>query len=260
MAEREQVLPEAEQFSPKNRLRILGKLYKHYLLERRADDIVGYGRNTGYYCDFYEFCLLEYIREDFMVRYCGSEGLNFPNGESLGKFLAQLGPHWYNSRTSISSLDLAHFKTWAEQSMIALNYQQLPVRLFEVTDWNWKQVEKMEEAVRLDEDWLEKWTAPGRAMYQAAKNSQRELAFMHAQRMAGWRDGSWPAARAAVQACGWIVVEDLMPQHGYNQGNPFIPLIEIMRRGGELIGPVQRRTGLFGPQIKELVISYRKES
>lgn len=39
-------------------------------------------------------------------------------------------------------------------------------------------------------------------------------------------------------AAAWTVVSDLMPQRGYNRGNPFEPLVRIYEFGCWPIGPV----------------------
>lgn len=144
-----------------------------------------------------------------------------------------------------------------------INAKPLPLRITR-EDWD--------KALDIARNALEYWARASTSPYKeesAARNTAHQvaqdtfrspawnIAYSITLRVAGYssnrRDLSYLDARsAAVDAATWITVEDLMPQHDYDKGNPWQPLFEgIYDKGYWFIGPIDRKSVIFVPPIKK---------
>lgn len=195
-----------------------------------------------------------------------SQGVEaFPNGKKLGEFLAELNNiRWFQPQ---SQLNREYLQKLSSQVHSRFNLPDLPLKIIE-ENWNAAR-ETARSAIRgifLDETWGVVLDEARGVARETARNLARRV-VLKAARGAAWsmtrgvarsvvRSAAVDAALDASWGAEWIVVEDLMPQRGYDKGNPFEPLMEIYELGCWPIGIVPDSTGkeeivVFIPPIQK---------
>lgn len=161
------------------------------------------------------------------------------------EFLARVkNINWFKPK---ETPDKSLLEQFVQQYFSCLNLPPLPIKLIEK---NWSKAGavrngELEVAWHAagDKTWRVAWDTGLMATRDSAGEMARD-AVCGAARNVPWtarrvaRGAEWDATRDAVQCARWIIVKDLMPQEGYNKGNPFEPLIEIYKLGCWPIGIV----------------------
>lgn len=245
-------------------------------LEKQNPDLSFDGEPT-YYKIFERIRSLTQPEQEKLLVGFYTEGVkDFPNGKTLGKFLARVNNiDWFKPK---ETPDQSLLEKLVQQHLSCLNLPSLPVRLIK-KDWGKAGVARGMALLGAAGD-MARNTALGAVLGVArdtALNTARDTArdtALGAARGTTW-GAVWGTARgaargmahpgaavawfaagdAACEAAGdaaWITVEDLMPKYSYyryNKGSPFEPLIKIYERGCWSIGVVN-----ILPGKKEFVI------
>ncbi len=179
-------------------------------------------------------------QEKLLVGFYSQKVEAFPNGEELGKFLARINNiSWFQPEIQP---DRESLENLCRQTLSRLNLPDLTLRIIK---------EAVARDTALDATLDVAWDAVQNAAWGAARSATLDAAW-GAARSAEWNtapargatlDAAWGAARIAARGAEWIVVKDLMPQGGYNKGNPFEPLVEIYELGCWPIGIVSDQNG-----------------
>ena len=186
------------------------------------------------------------------------------NVRGLAEFLARLkNIDWFKPK---EMPDQSLLEKLVQQHFSYLNLPSLPIRLMEK---NWSSAGVVWNG-ELEAPWIAAGDATWSAAWDAARSSIRDSAgemarsaVQGAARNVTWmarkvaRGAEWGATRNAVQGAEWIVVKDLMPQRGYDKGNPFESLIGIYELGCWPMGivPDQNRKKefvIFIPHIQKI--------
>ena len=216
-------------------------------------------------------------QEKLLVDFYSQKGEAFPNGAELGRFLARINNiSWFQPK---SPPDRKSLEELCQQVLSRLNLPNLTLRII-------KEARGVARGTTWGATWEATWGADRCAAWDAARDAARNEAWgaaCEAIRCAAWevdRCAAWDAASGAAwgAACDaasdvtwgaaweaasdvtwgaeWIVVKDLMPQRGYDKGNPFESLTEIYELGCWPIGTVPDQNGkkefiIFVPPIKK---------
>lgn len=198
-------------------------------------------------------------QEELLAGFFTQRVENFPNGEKLGKFLTKINnialfqPQREPNAEILQRLSNQYFQR--------IKTKTLPLRIIR-EDW-----EKAREAARIAlhfygkklTPYQEEFTAGTKMRIAAEKTSRFEafrITWLIVHEMATWDythiDWYLDARTAATWAATWIIVEDLMPQYGYDKGNPWEVLFEgIYDKGYWFVGPVKGESVIFVPEIKK---------
>ncbi|OGD85838.1 hypothetical protein A2Z23_02150 [Candidatus Curtissbacteria bacterium RBG_16_39_7] len=199
-------------------------------------------------------------QEELLVSFFTRKVENFPNGEKLGHFLTKINNiGWFEpqeepdhetlqklsdefySRQNLNSLPLKIIKgdwptAWSLQRDIIQNPIWFPTR-------NVSRATALDLAKIMAHDmvWNETFNETWNQIRKKISNVTKTGSFDVANRI----------VQDAVNAAEWIVLEDLIPQKGYNKGNPFELLFDgINDKGYWFVGPVKGRSVIFVPEIR----------
>ena len=182
-------------------------------------------------------------QERFLVQFCVAVG--FPNGERLGQFLGRV-----NSQLPLPEPSETQLQKWVNEHLAAINQFTMPIRIIQN---------------KLDDTWLgrektwtgtagKKWNDALEEVYKIATEKERWLRIFHTASTIGQVAGSRPWAQYSARCAGWIVVEDLMIKKGYENGNPFLPLVLMGRSRYIPLGPTEIRANLIMKEHEEFVV------
>ncbi len=192
-------------------------------------------------------------QEKLLVGFYSQKVEAFPNGEELGKFLARINNiSWFQPEIQP---DRESLENLCRQTLSRLNLPDLTLRIIKEARWytargaargaaRYAAPDATRDATRDAARGAALFRARDAAQY-AARYAARDAARKAAREAvldAEW-DAAWSAARDAARGAEWIIVKDLMPQRGYDKGNPFEPLIEIYELGCWPIGIVPGQDG-----------------
>lgn len=175
--------------------------------------------------------LMAYPREtqtSFMERLIGPQGTNFPNGEKI-------------ARTYVEVIN----NTWSQPEAPDQNW------IVQMTASHLRALEIPFISSRLKQrDWRDAMNRTDMAMRRAARENDRgEYSYVTRQMHRLSQSDSWQLyeillnrglnafdfnvnfAPVIERELEWVVVEDLMPQYGYPDGNPFEPLRKLYQAG-----------------------------
>lgn len=230
-------------------LRAAGRLARLQIPELRKDKTFRRTIKEGCYADVARALrqLPTSQREQFLE--LSLEKARFPHHGELARLFADLtDPHfpWFAPTQQPKPERLQQL---ASQHLRALNLEPLAINLLR-EDWiaattvRWFAAREAQEAAGVVAARYAAGNAPGYAAWVAVDTAEAVARFT----------AKSAAAIDAAGAARWIVVQDLMAQQGYPNGNPFLPLMEIYRQGCWPIGQVrqdEREFIIFVPPLKQ---------
>jgi hypothetical protein len=204
----------------------------------------------------------------------GPEGANFPHGEELGVFLAEVNNiRWFSPE---EKPDEKFLQQMVDKNLKALNRETLPIRLI-VSDFKAAmKARKANDSVSLipwqvnsyPESENRAWGAVLIATRGAGAKTDLAREVVWQEAMCG-REALFDAIKTlptsvtrsvilsstvvTARCAAWILVQELMPQRGYKDGNPFAQLIEIYKIGCWPIGVVRGEFVIFIPPTQKAV-------
>lgn len=191
-------------------------------------------------------------QREFLVKVCGEEGANFPNGQKLGELLVELNNiPWFRPEVEP---DMSFLQEQVELHFLALN--SLSPHLIYLIKHNWAAA----SGVLVDGDtsvaeWDTQWATDGVVDKQVAGWRARDTAEAATAYDAAEIVDSRAVLKArdvAKWAALWVVAGDaLMSQKGYLYGSPFKPLIKIYGKGCRPMGVVSRNRTLRELDIED---------
>lgn len=185
-----------------------------------------------------------------LTYFFGHKGVNFPNGEDLGRFLAGVNNDDFFNPTQEPNSDIVQSLVYAYLG--ALSLEPVPVELARARlsknhslddlrnslAWNQAQDSMLSAANLAGRDVVQtEVERAGRdfvniALYDLQKRYIPRPALRKIARPHHEAPAILDEVRQDVQmACQWIVVLDLMAQEGYTGGNPFIPKVKLDELG-----------------------------
>lgn len=214
---------------------------------------------------FRELRLLPAAKQRNLLVAFFTEGVrSFPNGETLGETMAEIINISLLQPTKEPNPSL--LQKLFNEHLFRLNSLPIPLRIIE-NDWFAAKEAvgcvRRNEAIFAVETVMRDVVRKAERSTVAAKarimtRSAAEVTISEAVRNEG-RNVEWEAASDIIRRCGhdfvgianWVTVMDLMPQRGYDKGNPFESLIKIYKLGCCPIGVVNHEFVIFVPPVQQ---------
>ncbi|MFH1186702.1 MAG: hypothetical protein V1697_00850 [Candidatus Levyibacteriota bacterium] len=187
-------------------------------------------------------------QEGLLVGFYKESVKDFPNAEKVAKGLARVNNIDYFKPKEEPGPSL--LQELVNQHLGGLNLSELPIKIirdnwdeaqntarnaahYESSDTKWKVVQNVIKNVAQNTERYASWTAVQNASWDMARDA---VLFDDTPRegVAAWYKAWYATEHVAWNAtwyATWIVVEDIMPEKGYTEGNPFSSLIKIFEFG-----------------------------